>query len=234
MAGVVCAHCGASTPLPEDLRVPTFTCRFCGTELSTEKHAGTGAVRVDEMHAFFQTIVEEPSALASTKAPVLVHGDGGTREAPCVHCGARVVVPLTITMPTVRCDACGRIEPVHRYVSDAERLQLDMARQVAGNQAVARLVSTGVQCPRCGAHNAVSEPISVQIACSSCRHAILLSDFVPADAIDRARLKQSVLGLKEAITAKHEASVRTTRIVVIAVIVAVALAALGAALLARA
>lgn len=233
MAGIDCPQCGASTPLPDDLRVPTFACRYCNTELSTEQYAGPGAVRVEEMRAYLEAIVETPSTVSTATAPKLVHGEGGARDAACAHCGAPITVPLTITVPTVRCDACGKTEPVNRYVSDAERLQLDMARQIAGNQAVAELLHTGVTCPRCGAHNALSAPVPVQMACASCRHAILLSDFVPADAIDRARLKESVLALKEGLARKQRASSRVAGYVVGAVVIVIVLLALAAALLAR-
>ncbi len=211
--------------------MPTFACQFCAAELSTEKYAGTGAVRADEMRAYLHGLLEQPGAIP--EAPKLVHGDGGTREAQCAHCGATLVVPLTITVSTVRCDACGKSEPVNRYVSDGERLKLDMARQIAGNQALAELVRTGMHCPKCGAHNVIAQPVPVQVACSTCRHAILLSDFVPADAIDRARLKHSVLGLKEGITARQTQRARTERYVVLAVFLVVGIAAVIVLLLSR-
>lgn len=228
MAGVVCTQCGASTPLPEDLRVATFACQFCRAELSTASYAGVGAVRVDEMRAFFNAVVEAPSALKSIQPPKLVHGDGGTREGKCAHCGAPLAIPLTITTHSVTCASCGKTEPINRYIGDAERMQLDIDRQVAGNQAVAELLRTGVSCPKCGAPNALSEPISVQHLCTTCGHAILLSDFVPADAIDRARLKQIAHELKRGIAAQAAARQRASRFIVIGVI-ALVLVAVGVA-----
>jgi DNA-directed RNA polymerase subunit RPC12/RpoP len=228
MSTVACAQCGASTPLPEDLRVPTFACRYCGHELSTEAVAGEGAVRVDEMRAFFNAVVESPHAIPT--APKLVHGDGGTRDAKCAHCGAAISVPLTITKKTVRCGGCGKEELISRYVSDAERLQLDMARQIAGNQALKDLIVAGLNCPKCGAHNTISEPVPVQITCASCRQVILLSGFVPPDAVDRARLKVSAYAMRDELVARHAASQRRggiiAGVVIGAIVVVVAIGAL--------
>jgi transcription elongation factor Elf1 len=176
-------------------------------------------------------VVEQPSALATTVAPKLEHGDAGTRDAECVHCGAGISVPLTITIPTVSCASCGKTEPVSRYVSDGERFQLDMARQLAGNQQLRELLHTGLTCPRCGAHNALSEPVPVQIACSSCRHTILLSDFAPADAVDRARLKQTALEFKQGLLAKQEANARRGRYIAFAIVAGLVIAILTAAIL---
>lgn len=38
--GVTCSRCGASTPLPDDLRTPTFSCAFCHGELQAAAYAG--------------------------------------------------------------------------------------------------------------------------------------------------------------------------------------------------
>jgi len=222
--GVRCTHCGASTPLPDDLLIETFTCRFCATTLSTAAFAGEGAVRVDEMKAYLSAAIESPPT-SYENAPKLVHGTAGFRRMPCVHCAAPIDVPLQITVPRVRCDACGREEFVKRYISDVERLQIDMARQVQGNQALKALIASGVSCGRCGANNPLSEPVEIQMSCRSCGHVILMKDHVPADAIDRARLKAAVVEIHEAAKQQHADRSRTVAIfTVVIVVVAIAIA----------
>ncbi|MGE0792421.1 MAG: hypothetical protein AB7S26_42495 [Sandaracinaceae bacterium] len=223
MAGVVCGSCGASTPLPDDLRVPTFACQYCRAELRTIDYAGEGAVRVDEMRAYFEDVRKRPYDLDQVaSAPKLVHGGDATRTMPCVHCGAALEVPLNVTVPKVTCTACGREEFVHRYINDGERLKIDMARQVAGNRAVERLLAEGVPCPKCGAQNTVPTPVPVQIACASCKHTILLGQLVPADAVDRARLRASVLKMKDDLHADFERRQGNERLVAIVIIAIVA------------
>ena len=204
---MTCTHCGASTPLPDDVRVPTFQCQYCRAELETVAYAGLGAVRAEAMKA---ALDDAARGVAPTERPQqLVHGTAGTRGMPCAHCGAALAVPLDVTVPRVTCAACGRVEPVSRYISDAERLAVDMQRQQEGNAAMAALLANGVTCERCGAPNPVPRPIPVQVSCGSCHHAILLAGHVAADAVDRARLKESVLALREATQAQAARQERT-------------------------
>lgn len=93
------------------------------------------------------------------QAQPLVHGSAGTREMPCVHCRTPLAVPLDVTVSRVTCGACGRVEPVARYIGDAERLAIDMQRQQEGNAAMAALLAKGVTCERCGAPDPVPRPI---------------------------------------------------------------------------
>jgi hypothetical protein len=220
-SGVTCSHCGASTPLPADLRIATFQCTYCHGELSTAKYAGVGAVRVDEMGAYLDAVLDA-GTVEGHVAPKLVHGTAGFREHPCAGCKAPLQVPLDVTINKVTCGACGRVDPVNRYVDDVERLNIDMARQQAGNDELKRLIAEGVKCRKCNAHNAVGEPIEVQQTCTSCGGVILLSDFVPADAVDRARLKAAVFGIRDRAMAKQASSGRRQAIMIIGLILAIA------------
>ncbi len=226
---MVCSQCGASTPLPADLRAPTFHCAYCNAELSTAAYAGVGAVRVDEMGAFFNAVVETGTAEGHV-APKLVHGTAGMRRMPCFACKTEIDIPLDVTISKVTCTSCGRDAAVSRYISDAERLQIDMARQVAGNTELERLLAEGVNCRRCNAHNTVREPVPVQLECASCRGVILLSDYIASDAVDRARLKASAYAMRDNLIAKHKASGNRNAIVIVAIIVVVIAIALGVAL----
>lgn len=229
--GVTCTSCGASTPLPEDLRTPRFACEYCHDELDTVAYAGLGAVRADEMRAVLDGIAR--GEVPTTSPAPLVHGGDATRVLPCAHCAAPLAVPLNVTIARVTCGGCGRTEPVARYIGDAERLELDMQRQVAGNAALAALVRDGIACDRCGAPTRIPEPIPVQVVCASCDHATLLSGHVPADAVDRARLKHSALALRAALQAQTTAPSRTNTYVGLAVIVVIAAIAIVGAVMAR-
>ncbi len=220
-SGVKCSQCGASTPLPRDLRIPTFECQYCHAQLVTANYAGEGAVRVDEMGAYLGAALDAGTT-DGLVAPKLVHGTAGFRPLPCFACKAEVQVPLAITINTVACPSCGREAGVSRYISDAERLEIDMARQIAGNEELKRLQVEGLRCRRCNAHNTVAEPIEVQQLCTSCGGVILLSDHVPPDAVDRARLKASVYGIRDralAINAEHGRKAGIVIAVVLVVVV---------------
>lgn len=227
--GVICTHCGASTPLPDDTRVPTFTCQYCHTVLQTVAYAGLGAVRADAMKS---ALAAAARGEAPSEAPQpLVHGGTGSRTMACVHCRASLDVPLAVTVPRVTCGQCGKTEPVSRYISDAERLALDMQRQQAGNAAMAALLQKGIDCDRCGAPNAVPQPVPVQVICTACQHPILLAGRVAADAVDRARLRESVLAMRDAMQTKATDAKRINLYVtlgVFALIVVIAVVALVA------
>lgn len=218
-SGVKCSTCGASTPLPSDLRIPTFECAYCHAQLETAAYAGVGAVRVDEMGAYMNAVLDSGTTDGHV-APKLVHGTAGFRAMPCFACKAEVQVPLDVTITKVTC-ACGREAPVNRYISDVERLQIDMARQIAGNEELARLKVDGLRCRKCNAHNPVADPIEVQQICSSCRGVILLSDYVPPDAIDRQRLKASVDGIGGRGMAMQAASKRNQVFLIVGLFLAV-------------
>ena len=219
-SGVQCSQCGASTPLPGDLRIPTFECQYCHARLETARYAGEGAVRVDEMGAFLDAALDAGTA-DGLVAPKLVHGTAGFRPLPCFACNAEVQVPLAITINKVTCPSCGREAQVSRYISDAERLAIDMARQIAGNEELQRLQAEGLRCRKCNAHNAVAEPIEVQQLCTSCGGVILLSDHVPPDAVDRARLKASVYGIRDRALAMNTQHSRKVGIVIAIVLIIV-------------
>lgn len=228
-SGVTCSHCGASTPLPSDLRIPTFSCAYCHGELETAKFAGEGAVRVAEMGAFMDAALSAGTT-DGLVAPKLLHGTAGFRTMPCSTCQAPLEVPLDITVNKVTCGGCNRTFPVASYIGDAERLTIDMARQVAGNEELKRLVAEGLRCRKCNAHNAVTEPIEVQQTCTSCGGVILLSDFVPSDAVDRARLKAAAFGIRDRAMAMNAAHGRRNALIIAGLLGVVIAIAVGVSL----
>lgn len=211
--------------------MPTFECQYCHAVLETVAYAGLGAVRAEAMKDVL-------AAAARGQAPAeqpqqLVHGTAGVRDLPCVHCKATLAVPLDVTVSRVTCAACGKTEPVNRYITDAERLAIDMQRQIAGNQAMEELVRSGVRCDRCGAPNRVPRPIPVQVICTACQHPILLAGHVAADAVDRARLKESVLALRESMKGKQAGAARLNLYITIGVFAAIAVLAIIGAVVMR-
>jgi hypothetical protein len=106
--GVACSRCGASAPLPDDLRVPTFTCAFCQQTLSTAAYAGKDVVSAEQMRAHFAGLMANPLA---TPAPSVQFTNTRTEPRPCVHCGVALQVPLDMRTKVVACSACGRTEP---------------------------------------------------------------------------------------------------------------------------
>ncbi|MCB9594551.1 MAG: hypothetical protein H6719_17595 [Sandaracinaceae bacterium] len=218
--GVTCPKCGASTPLPDDLRTPTFECGFCHATLSTAQFAGEVAVSADELIGHMRGTLEE--ALANPSAPLrdqrtapkFAGGNKATRDLTCKLCQATTPVPLAMEAHFFHCAACGREQAVAQYVSDRERFELDMARQVAGNEAFKRLVAEGVPCTKCGAMNAVPDDGSVQLPCTSCGATILLSDHVDESAIARQRLKHGAFGLRDEMMARQMAQQSRSKVIV--------------------
>ncbi|MCC7540069.1 MAG: hypothetical protein IT379_27875 [Deltaproteobacteria bacterium] len=233
--GVTCPRCGASTPLPDDLRVPSFACAFCHATLETAAFAGRAAVSADALIGHMQAAVADPARVmdAARSAPRFEGGSAESRPSACKHCGAAVAVPLDLHVRELTCAACGRTQPVSAHVSDEERFALDMARQVAGNEALKRLKAEGVPCTKCGARNPVPDDGSVQLVCRFCGAAVLLSDHVDASAVARQRLKHGVYEMRDALMAKQARRQRTTTIVVVAIVVVVLAGFIVANLLVR-
>lgn len=232
--GVTCPQCGGSTPLPDDLRVPTFACGFCHATLETAAFAGRGAVTAEGIARHLEGVPDMSAREAMDGASSLQRfEDRNTdhRDAPCKLCGATLHVPLALEVHVVTCDGCGREQRVDAYVSDAERMELDMARQLAENAALDRLIASGVACGRCGGHNAVPDDGSAQLVCMHCRTAILLAEHVPAGAIARRRLKHAAFGFRDAAMARGAASQSDARRVgLIALVLCVVGAAIAIAL----
>jgi hypothetical protein len=67
--GVACSKCGATTPLPDDLRTPTFSCAYCGDSLATAAYAGRSAVSADEMRGYLLEVVTHGRAPLPGEAP---------------------------------------------------------------------------------------------------------------------------------------------------------------------
>lgn len=223
--GVTCHQCGASTALPEDLRAKTFGCAYCGAEIETASVVGREAVSADALLDHVARVAAAPVANLRENvlaAPRFEGGSAGTQAAQCKRCHAAVAVPLDVTVHTFACGACGSAERVVDYVSDKERLDLDMARQIAGNEAFKRLKAEGVPCVRCAGVNAVPDDGSVQLVCRFCNATILLTDHVDASAIARARLKHGVFALRDEALRAQEAGQRRVRWLAITVSVLVA------------
>jgi ribosomal protein L37E len=226
--GVECRQCGASTPLPDDLRVPTFTCAFCHRELRTADYAGEMARGAAEMGAFFQRVLERPHDVG--QAPRLPTANrAATRPSTCRRCGAAVSVSLDLRVHDVTCAACGWVDAVSAHVSDAERMQLDMQQQIAANDAYKRLIEAGIACGSCGGHNAVPDDGTLQFVCRFCGHAILLSDHVDEGAVARRRLRNDAYALRDGLKRKQQKESRIVAIVVLS-IVAVVVVATGVSL----
>lgn len=221
--------CGASTPLPSDLRTPTFPCRFCNANLETAAITGDSLRSADAVVGHIQSLAASPRAGA--KAPQFIDGNTGFHPDSCKRCGKAVSVPLDLHIHSVRCDACGSTQPVAAYLSDWKRLDLEMARQ-AGNESLRRLQREGIRCGKCGGTNAVPDDGRVQVECQFCHAAILLSEFVDETALARNRLKHGVFQVRDDLYRQHRVQQRRqTRLVVGGVIAAFLLvgAALGAA-----
>ncbi len=227
--GVTCQRCGASTPLPADLRAATFACAFCGAQNDTAAVVGREAPSADALLGHIAQIAADPANLRAMvqNAPRFEGGSAGTRAASCMRCHAPVAVPLDVTIHQFACGACGSTERVEAYISDKERLDIDMARQLAGNEAFKRLKAEGVPCVRCAGKNAVPDDGSVQLVCRFCNATILLTDHVDASAIARNRLKHGVFAMRDEALRANAANERRTRTLAITVAVLVALVVLG-------
>lgn len=227
--GVRCPQCGASTPLPDDLRVPTFQCAFCQTVLDTAKFAGEAAVSADELVGFLGNVVADPRAAMARihEAPRFEGGSREFRSMTCQRCSAPVEVPLDLQVREFRCEGCASTQSIDHYIPHEERFRLDMERQVAGNEALKRLQAEGVPCGRCGGENAVPADGSVQFTCTFCSAVILLSDHVDASAVARQRLKHGAMAVRADLQRQHEAQIERNRwifavvmgVVILAVIV---------------
>ena len=226
--GVTCHRCGASTPLPDDLRVAAFACAFCRAELATASYGGAAAVSADALLGHIGHVIggNVPLAQAAAAAPRFQGGSTDARAATCQHCAAPIAVPLDLSIRELTCDGCGRTQAVNRYISDGERFALDMERQVAGNEAFKRLCAEGVPCSRCGAKNAVPEDGSVQLPCKYCKATILLSDHVDASAVAHARLKHGVFAMRDAVIQQQASRNRLTTIIVIGCVAGVLVVAI--------
>ncbi len=164
------------------------------------------------------------AAAASANAPRFEGGSAGMRAASCHRCHAAVEVPLDVTVHRFTCAGCGVEQQVDAYVSDRERLEIDMARQTAGNEALKRLKAEGVACGKCAGNNPVPDDGSVQLVCRFCKATILLSDHVDPSAIARSRLRHGAVAMREEARRKQHASVDRNRViaaVVVGLVVAV-------------
>ncbi|MCA9613245.1 MAG: hypothetical protein KC586_10885, partial [Myxococcales bacterium] len=149
--GVTCPSCGGSTPLPDDLRVATFDCTFCRTTLRTADFAGEGVVSAEGIARHLEGILDMSAQQAVEGAQALdplEDRNHAMHDAACQLCGAPVKVPLALEEKVFTCGGCGKEQAIVRYVSDEDRAHLDMDRQVEENEALDRLIASGVSCGR--------------------------------------------------------------------------------------
>lgn len=232
--GITCTHCGGSSPVPADLRTPSFPCAFCGTILSTTAVAGHAAVSADGTIANLREAVTRPvSPEAVARMPVYRERPSHVRAAKCHHCGADVAVPLDLHEKELVCAACQRRQPITLYISDRERFELDMRRQVAANAELARARAEGVPCLSCGASCPVPDDGSIQTRCATCGAVVMLADHVDAGALARRRLMHGVHAIKNELTEQQAARDRKVKVVVALGVVLVLVGAVVIAQLAR-
>ncbi|MCB9604399.1 MAG: hypothetical protein H6721_20100 [Sandaracinus sp.] len=213
--GVTCPSCGGSTPLPDDLRVATFDCTFCRTTLRTADFAGEGVVSAEGIARHLEGILDMSAQQAVEGAQALdplEDRNHAMHDAACQLCGAPVKVPLALEEKVFTCGGCGKEQAIVRYVSDEDRAHLDMDRQVEENEALDRLIASGVSCGRCGGHNAVPDDGTPQVICVHCNNVILLGEHVAPGALARRRLRRAVFGLRDEAQARQDASDATGRI----------------------
>jgi len=186
---ITCHRCGASTPLPDDLRVARFACRYCGTQLETERYAGPEAVAVDRLGAHMDAVYagESPGG----PFPIVDLGVEDFRDMACKRCGQPVRVPLSVDRYELRCESCGTSQYIHDYVSSEERWEIEEARNAEGRARLQALRTHGVECPSCGGRNELADDVGVvDFPCTFCGSAILLTDHLPAAFIARIRRHQ--------------------------------------------
>lgn len=219
--GVTCQSCGASTPLPDDLRVPTFACAYCRATLQTAAYAGQAAVSADALMGHINQVVQNktPVREAVENAPRFQGGSTESRPAKCLNCAAPVMVPLDLQVRQLTCTRCNQVQAINRYISDTERFNLDMQRQLAGNAELKRIQAEGVACGRCGGKNSVPDDGSVQITCTFCKNAILLSDHVDATALARSRLKHGIYAFRDQAIAQGQAQNKKVTYIIVGAIV---------------
>jgi len=230
--GVSCPACGASTPLPADLRTPTFVCLFCKASLETARFAGAAAVSADALAGYIRGAAsgERPVEQVVREAPRFEGESTATRASHCTRCKAPVLVPMALTVRSLTCAACGAAQPVSAHVSDQERLAADMARQMEGNAALKRARQEGLSCKGCGGHNPVPPEASLQFPCRFCGVVVLLTDHVDASAVARHRLAGDVFAFRDELVREAAARDRKLRNVILAVVGVVVLAVGVAAL----
>jgi hypothetical protein len=186
-------------------------------QLSTAAYAGNTQVSADAFLGHLGHVLGSDPRTAAVRAhegPRFQGGSTATRDAPCRHCQATLTLSMDLEVRTTTCGGCGRVQSIDDYIPNEERFALDMARQVAGNDALKVILAAGVPCGKCGGQNPVPDDGRVQVVCQFCGTTILLSDHVDATAIARRRLKHGVLGMKETVLREHAARQRRLRWVV--------------------
>ncbi len=217
---VQCPRCGASTPLPEDLLTKEFACAYCHHALATVDFAGAAAVSADALVDHIERAVASPGSVvdAARAAPKFQGDNAEVRASACVHCLAPVEVPMDLTINFITCGACGREQAIERHVSQKERLEADMERQVAGNRALDAFYADGVSCTSCGGHVTFPDDGSVQIACPHCQTTLVASQWVDASAVARRRLKHAVFAMRDELVEQQRTKDRSTAIAILVVV----------------
>jgi hypothetical protein len=198
--GLTCPRCGARTPLPADLRTPTFPCSRCGGLFETASQAGSTAVSLDAVSAHVHGLVSGAEPLGPM--PAVHMQSAATVPRPCRLCGATLHLSTSIGVKTVDCPNCKVTQPVSAYASGMERFAMDMTQQMVENSALQRVRAEGIPCPGCGARIVVPDDGSLQVVCTFCRTPALLADFAPPGAVARARFKHQMSDISAAMDAR--------------------------------
>ena len=106
--GVTCSRCGGSTPLPADLRVPSFRCSACGGELATAHYLNQDIASAEH---FSRSICTKSARIVSPRDRPRASSRRtlrDTRAANCRHCNGAIQVPLALREKTVTCPTCHR------------------------------------------------------------------------------------------------------------------------------
>jgi len=215
-----CPRCGASTPLPEDLRAATFLCAFCHHELTTAEFAGDAAVSADALVAHMEHAIANPMTAAESarSAPKFLGNSAEVRPSNCIDCKAPIDIPMDLTINNVTCAACGRVQATNKHIPQQERFEYDMARQVAGNRALDAFYADGVACTNCGGHLVFPDDGSVQFACPHCKTVLVASQWVDASAVGRRRLKHAVFEMRDELMERQKENDRSTTTIILVVI----------------
>ena len=155
-AGVTCEHCGGSTPLPDDLRVPHFACRYCEARLTTARYAG----KVASADAHIGWITNQ------------LDGQGNSAPFEAADIG-------------------------HGKMSAEERWAHEMKRSAELTAAISEVRARGLDCHECGANNTCPPLHQAQRPCASCGTVLLLTSYLPEDAVTRARLGHGAAALTQ-------------------------------------
>lgn len=197
-AGVTCAHCGGQTPLPEDLRVPTFTCRYCKQPLETVRYAGE-SVQVDHQMAFADEAMDGVFNFFSNPGVMPIANVMPDVVRPCRRCGQPVTMSLMFQDAAANCSHCGLSSTISDYLTEEQQSALRDEAYEKDAEALQAVRAHGVGCRTCGANNPAPPAATGQSICHHCGAVLLLSDYLPEHLVARVRRDERAMkGLKYA------------------------------------